>query len=339
VRAWGADDGLPRASCVADGRRSAELLGAAHSVAPFDCRPSHYPRPQSSQAPGSWSLQCRWKPLLHPPPPSNPTRFEPILKAAAAAGFALDIATSAALAASLDGAVGGWARWLGELVGGGREGWLGGALGRWCALSPFLDLRPLPPRRPPPPAPSPHHHPQVRASDPYFNKLVRILTTRCMSQVRCDRGAVGPLPCMLVSSCPRSCSGQSPQRIGGPRAPGHPARPFPTHQVPNTATHHTHLLGWPPHDFPPPRPSLSLSSSCPPQAQYIGSGEHSAPEYRHYGLAAPLYTHFTSPIRRCERGLAVLAVGWSRCARRVPRAYRIGVLRTAPLAQHTASMS
>ena len=34
------------------------------------------------------------------------------------------------------------------------------------------------------------------------------------------------------------------------------------------------------------------------QAVYFGSAEHPTPQYVHYGLAAPLYTHFTSPIRR-----------------------------------------
>ncbi|KAK7856151.1 exosome complex exonuclease rrp44 like protein a [Quercus suber] len=33
-------------------------------------------------------------------------------------------------------------------------------------------------------------------------------------------------------------------------------------------------------------------------AVYFCSGDLSPPEYHHYGLAAPLYTHFTSPIRR-----------------------------------------
>jgi exosome complex exonuclease DIS3/RRP44 len=35
------------------------------------------------------------------------------------------------------------------------------------------------------------------------------------------------------------------------------------------------------------------------QAVYFASGDLAPPEYHHYGLAAPLYTHFTSPIRRC----------------------------------------
>ncbi|POM72951.1 Exosome complex uclease RRP44 [Phytophthora palmivora] len=33
-------------------------------------------------------------------------------------------------------------------------------------------------------------------------------------------------------------------------------------------------------------------------ASYFSSGEVAPPEFHHYGLAAPIYTHFTSPIRR-----------------------------------------
>ncbi|KAG2491107.1 hypothetical protein HYH03_010551 [Edaphochlamys debaryana] len=93
----------------------------------------------------------------HPTPPER--QFDPILKAAASAGFTLDVSSSKALSASLDAA--------------------------------------------------------VRPDDPYFNKLVRIMATRCMTQ-----------------------------------------------------------------------------------ATYFGSGDLPPSEYHHYGLAAPLYTHFTSPIRR-----------------------------------------
>jgi exosome complex exonuclease DIS3/RRP44 len=34
------------------------------------------------------------------------------------------------------------------------------------------------------------------------------------------------------------------------------------------------------------------------QAKYFSSGELAPTEFLHYGLAAPIYTHFTSPIRR-----------------------------------------
>jgi exoribonuclease R len=41
-----------------------------------------------------------------------------------------------------------------------------------------------------------------------------------------------------------------------------------------------------------------LATRCMMQAAYFPSGAYSPPEYAHYGLATPIYTHFTSPIRR-----------------------------------------
>uniref|UniRef100_A0A0A9X8B1 Exosome complex exonuclease dis3 n=1 Tax=Lygus hesperus TaxID=30085 RepID=A0A0A9X8B1_LYGHE len=41
-----------------------------------------------------------------------------------------------------------------------------------------------------------------------------------------------------------------------------------------------------------------LTTRCLRQAQYFSSGAIPRDEYYHFGLAMPIYTHFTSPIRR-----------------------------------------
>lgn len=54
---------------------------------------------------------------------------------------------------------------------------------------------------------------------------------------------------------------------------------------------------------------------CMMPAQYFCSGEQAQEEWHHYGLAAPIYTHFTSPIRRyadvCVHRLLGAAIGVS----------------------------
>eukprot|EP00752_Nemacystus_decipiens_P011314 g10054.t1 len=56
-----------------------------------------------------------------------------------------------------------------------------------------------------------------------------------------------------------------------------------------------------------------LSTRCMMPAQYFCSGEYAQEEWHHYGLAAPIYTHFTSPIRRyadvCVHRLLGAAIG------------------------------
>ncbi|KAK2879387.1 hypothetical protein FQN49_000930 [Arthroderma sp. PD_2] len=41
-----------------------------------------------------------------------------------------------------------------------------------------------------------------------------------------------------------------------------------------------------------------MATRCMTSAEYFCAGAHSESEFRHYGLASPIYTHFTSPIRR-----------------------------------------
>lgn len=41
-----------------------------------------------------------------------------------------------------------------------------------------------------------------------------------------------------------------------------------------------------------------MTTRCMHEATYFCSADFNEAEYKHYGLAADIYTHFTSPIRR-----------------------------------------
>ena len=111
----------------------------------------------------------------------------------------------------------------------------------------------------------------ILPDNPHFNKLLRILTTRCMTQA-------------VYVVAGGGCAGV---RLG----------------------------------------VCSLTRGCSVVvSRYFGSGEYAPAEYLHYGLATPIYTHFTSPIRRyvgrqracaCDttrrRSLTGLYAAWQVC--------------------------
>lgn len=43
-----------------------------------------------------------------------------------------------------------------------------------------------------------------------------------------------------------------------------------------------------------------MATRCMTQALYFSAGTVPTDQYRHYGLAIPIYTHFTSPIRKFQ---------------------------------------
>ena len=77
-----------------------------------------------------------------------------------------------------------------------------------------------------------------------------------------------------------------------------------------------------------------LATRCMTQAKYFSSGELAPAQFVHYGLAVPIYTHFTSPIRRCADCSTVALVADANAAQSAQAAEHrevdmLGTLRTA----------
>jgi exosome complex exonuclease DIS3/RRP44 len=62
-----------------------------------------------------------------------------------------------------------------------------------------------------------------------------------------------------------------------------------------------------------------MTTRCMLQAQYFSSGTEAEQDFRHYGLACPIYTHFTSPIRRYSGKLISVYCGRLRCIKLIAR--------------------
>ncbi|KAL5706081.1 Exosome complex exonuclease RRP44 A [Ranunculus cassubicifolius] len=65
-----------------------------------------------------------------------------------------------------------------------------------------------------------------------------------------------------------------------------------------------------------------LATRCMTQAVYFCSGDLTLPEFLHYGLASPLYTHFTSPIRRYADVMVHRLLAASLEIAKLPEAFR-----------------
>lgn len=110
----------------------------------------------------------------------------------------------------------------------------------------------------------------VRLDDSYFNKLIRIMAIRCMTQAAHITESATKLTRGLIDgvcACVQTLAASLDEAV----------RP--------DDSYFNKLI-------------RIMATRCMTQAVYFGSGEVEPPEYLHYGLAAPLYTHFTSPIRR-----------------------------------------
>lgn len=249
-----------------------------HTPQPIQAPEPTHPTSSPPQKPTPRPNPQKKHSLLRRHPSPSRERFEPLIAAAAAKGFTLCVDDSRALQQSLDAA--------------------------------------------------------VDPADAYVNKIIRIMATRCVCLLFCV---------VFFWGGGKSCffgfvgGGGGGGEGGGGWRGGAPHTHTPSHTrtlldvFQTTKQDHprdrTGYIFAPPLfdycNFIPNKPDHRIPSinrinppfappenSCMFPAQYFCSGEYPQEEWHHYGLAAPIYTHFTSPIRRCVIWSVVCWIVW-----------------------------
>ncbi|CAI5971336.1 unnamed protein product [Closterium sp. NIES-65] len=134
---------------------------------------------------------------------------------------------------------------------------------------------------------------QAVGPDLYFKKLIRSLTARpAKTSVASSQDSFPPLgPVVCLAPGPDPCFNKLIRILT------------------------SRCMTQPTPSLPYPCPCLSSYRSTSSQAVYFPSGQLAPAKYHHYGLAVPIYTHFTLPIRRYAdvvvHRLLAAAIGWT----------------------------